>query len=70
MDSKQIFEHWSNWAETYGTNLRATTKTGTAKLLELDALARRLGLLNTTESADILEVGCGNGINCISLSKQ
>lgn len=70
MDSKQIFEHWSNWAETYGKNLRATTKTGTAKLLELDALARRLSLLDRTESADILEVGCGNGINCISLSKE
>ena len=68
MDSKAIFEHWSNWAETYGTALRATTKTGTAKQLELDALARRLKATIGDTATDVLEVGCGNGINCISLA--
>lgn len=68
MDSKAIFEHWSNWAETYGTALRATTKTGTAKQLELDALARKLKAAIGDADADVLEIGCGNGINCISLA--
>ncbi len=70
MDRKAIFEHWSNWAETYGTTLRATTKTGTAKQLELDALSRKLKLAIGDNPADVLEVGCGNGINCINLAQK
>jgi SAM-dependent methyltransferase len=71
MDTQEIRQHWSNWASTYGTSLRATTKTWTAKALEIDALYRRLRMvLPDSGSADILEIGCGNGVNCIELAKQ
>lgn len=70
MDSNAIFEHWTNWAETYGTALRATTKTPTAKFLELDAFTRRLQSILGNQKANILEIGCGNGINCIPLAKH
>ncbi|HXP31156.1 MAG TPA: class I SAM-dependent methyltransferase [Stellaceae bacterium] len=70
MESRRIHEHWSNWAATYGTGLRATTKTRTAKALEIDALCRRLNsLLGDKTEARALEVGCGNGINCVALAK-
>ena len=69
MDSKSIHRHWSNWAETYGGDYRATTRSETAKRLEIDALRRRLTkLLATNANAHILEVGCGNGVNCIALA--
>jgi len=68
MDRDQIRQHWTNWASTYGGDLRATTKTWTPKVLEVDALSRRLQSLGGTDLS-ILEVGCGNGINCIELAK-
>lgn len=71
MDREQIKEHWHNWATTFGTGLNATTRTGTAKTMEIDALTRRLsgfGLLDTP--ARVLEVGCGNGLNCFGLAKK
>jgi SAM-dependent methyltransferase len=63
----QAFEHWKDWAATYGSSLRATTKTWTAKALELDALQRRLREIG--DVATVLEVGCGNGVNCLELAK-
>lgn len=70
MDSREIHEHWGQWAKTFGGSLRATTKTWTAKVLELDALSRRFhAVFRDKRSASILEVGCGNGINCIELAK-
>jgi SAM-dependent methyltransferase len=70
MDSQQIREHWKNWATTYGGDLRATTKSRTAKALELDALKRRFrNILDASSVERVLEVGCGNGINCIELAK-
>ena len=68
MDSKEVFEHWSDWARTYGTSLRATTKTSTAKTLELDALERRIKTIFGDQAASVLEVGCGNGVNCFHLA--
>jgi SAM-dependent methyltransferase len=71
MDSEDIRQHWTNWAATYGTGLRATTKSWTAKALEIDALSRRLGqLVAAPAKARVLEVGCGNGVNCVELAQQ
>ena len=71
MDSRQIQEHWKKWATSYGSDLRATTKSRTAKALELDALKRRFNAIReTTQVARVLEAGCGNGINCVELAKE
>jgi ubiquinone/menaquinone biosynthesis C-methylase UbiE len=70
MDREAIRTHWENWASSYGAGLRATTKTWTAKALELDALSRRFrNLLRDIPAANILEAGCGNGVNCVHLAK-
>jgi SAM-dependent methyltransferase len=70
MDSHEIYQHWTNWATKYGANLRATTRTWTAKALELDALSRRLhSVLGESAGAHVLEMGCGNGVNCVELAK-
>jgi ubiquinone/menaquinone biosynthesis C-methylase UbiE len=68
----EIFEHWRNSALTYGGALKATTKTWTAKTLELDALQRRLQALSVAldRPLEVLEVGCGNGINCLELARS
>lgn len=71
MDSDAIRKHWANWASTYGADLRATTKTWTAKTLELHALSRQFQkLFDCAVEARILEVGCGNGVNCVHLAKE
>lgn len=70
MDRTEIFEHWRNWATTYGTELNATTKTPTLKMIEIDALARRIAAVGFGDTpARVLEVGCGNGANCIGLAQ-
>lgn len=68
-DLIQIHEHWKNWAITYGTELRATTKTGTAKLIELAELKKAISSLKESLpiNSRILEIGCGNGHNIFSL---
>src|SRR5215510_1638326 len=69
MEIEDIRRHWTNWATTYGGALRATTKTWTLKALEQDALCRRMRLiLGQHTSGHVLEMGCGNGINCIELA--
>jgi len=67
----QIKDHWKNWAITYGPNLRATTKTSTAKKIEIATLHRLIKDLSSkiSKEANILEVGCGNGHNIFALSK-
>jgi ubiquinone/menaquinone biosynthesis C-methylase UbiE len=71
MDREQIKDHWRNWASQFGTGLNATTKTGTPKALEIDALARRMNAIGLGDvSARVLEVGCGNGLNCFGLASQ
>jgi ubiquinone/menaquinone biosynthesis C-methylase UbiE len=65
----EIKAHWRSWAVTYGTTLRATTKASTSKALEIDGLARRFrSLLGSSPSGTVLEVGCGNGFNCLELA--
>src|SRR5580658_1405239 len=69
LDLNSIREHWQDWARKYGTSLRATTKTSTAKILEIDALSRALANIEKSAGSElkILEVGCGNGQNCLNL---
>lgn len=69
MDSDDIRQHWTQWATAYGSALRATTKTWTAKALEIDALSRRLRAHLGDRAGTVLEVGCGNGVNCVELAK-
>jgi SAM-dependent methyltransferase len=71
MDRQEIKAHWTNWSETFGDDLRATTKTWTLKALEIDALTRRISnLIDHSNSALVLEAGCGNGSNCLELAKR
>ena len=69
MDLKEIQQHWKNWAREYGTNFRATTKASATKNIEIDVLTRALQkiILDRGEHLNILEVGCGNGQNLLSL---
>jgi len=68
-DNKQ---HWQNWAKEYGTSIRATTMTETAKILEIDAFYRRIRdiCLQDLNIETVLEAGCGNGYNCIELAQR
>jgi len=68
----QIKKHWTDWAKTYGTDLRATTKTSTAKKMEVMTLVHTISSLaeSLPEQAKILEVGCGNGHNILSLASH
>jgi ubiquinone/menaquinone biosynthesis C-methylase UbiE len=61
MNYKQVKNHWDNWAEEFGTSLRATTKSMTIKQLEIFALMKHL-----VSGKRILDVGCGNGYNGIA----
>lgn len=67
---EEIHKHWTQLALVHGGSLQATTKTWTAKALEIDALSRRFSsILGSPDApATVLEVGCGNGANCFSLA--
>lgn len=68
MELEQIKNHWQDWASQYKTDLRATTKSSTAKQLEIHALTQTLSQFHQLDDAfSILEVGCGNGYNCFAL---
>jgi SAM-dependent methyltransferase len=69
MDQSEIRDHWKSWAEAHRTHYKATTRGRTAKLLELDALRRRLALLFGDAEFSAFEIGCGNGINCIEMAR-
>jgi ubiquinone/menaquinone biosynthesis C-methylase UbiE len=71
MKTEEIKGHWTNWATTHGEHLTATTKTPTIKALEIDVFARTISrLVDTTEARfRALEVGCGNGANCMALAQ-
>lgn len=68
MELQHIENHWKNWAKEFKTDLRATTKSGTAKELEINALIQAISQYKTSnKDFSILEVGCGNGHNCFAL---
>ena len=70
MDLDNIKRHWVEWAKA-GVDLRATTKTGTIKSLEIAALVRairRSGM--DSRQCTVLEAGCGNGQNCVALARE
>ncbi len=70
MKPEDIKNHWRDWSVTHGTSLRATTKTPTAKEMEIDALTRAFRRIVDAPEATgrVLEVGCGNGQNCLRLA--
>ena len=72
MDAENIHSHWEGWAKEHGTSVRATTMNETAKQLEIAALARQLDKVvppSLLRGLDILEMGCGNGLNIVELAK-
>jgi SAM-dependent methyltransferase len=72
MDPARVKEHWRDWARRFETDVRATTKARSAKVLEIAALARVLESLELPDDreVEVLEVGCGNGHNCLSLARE
>ena len=72
MDKHEIYEHWTNWAQEHGEAVEATTRARSAKSIEISALEtafEKLAMINT-RPLKILEVGCGNGINIISIAQK
>jgi SAM-dependent methyltransferase len=72
LSQKEVRAHWEREAARHGAGLRATTKTSTAKRLEVDALARALRRhgLGARAELSLLEVGCGNGHNLRALAEM
>ena len=72
MRLEHIRQHWEKLAEEYGTDIRATTKTTTAKEIELHALTRVLEELplDLSSPLKVVEAGCGNGLNLFWLCKK
>ena len=72
MELNEIKKHWEDWSNEFKTNLRATTKTSTIKQLEINALFRAIQKTSCFNNNDVelLEVGCGNGYNCIALAEK
>lgn len=72
MRRDDVRRHWEELASRHGTALTATTKTETIKRLEIAALERamRAAGVDETTPARVLEVGCGNGRNCIALASR
>ena len=72
MDKQANYEHWTRWAQEHGEAIEATTRARSAKSIEISALEtvfEKLAQINT-RPLNILEVGCGNGINIISLAEK
>lgn len=71
MKTDEIKNHWIDWATAHGEHLNATTKTPTIKALEIDAFIRTIYRLVGTKDVHFkaLEVGCGNGANCMALAQ-
>jgi SAM-dependent methyltransferase len=72
LDMSGIKRHWEDLAGIFGGTVNATTKTQTAKDVELHALEqtfKHLGL-NLNSPLRILEAGCGNGINLFWLNSK
>jgi len=72
MDYEKIKAHWRDWAIAHGKDLRATTKTSTVKDVEVDALCRAFRRVrdDINQELTVLEVGSGNGQNCLRLAHE
>ena len=72
MDSTEIKKHWQELARTFKTDVNATTKNPYIKFLEIQALAREMRryAADLPARAKVLEVGAGNGQNCLGLAQQ
>lgn len=70
MDEIANLKHWEEWANQYGTELRATTKCMSIKRLEIEALLRAIVKHQPAPSPLVLEVGCGNGVNGFALAER
>ncbi len=72
MDKQANKEHWASWAQEHGEKVQATTRTATAKLIEIGALRAAISQHTGSERppSQILEVGCGNGVNCVRLAQN
>ena len=62
---EDVKRHWERWAKEFGTELRATTKTPTIKMLEIFALTQHI-----PAGSQVLDVGCGNGYNACAFLKS
>jgi SAM-dependent methyltransferase len=71
VDRDAIKKHWERSAQQHGSALAATTNTDTIKQLEIDALHRAVRRItdNAPPALRLLEVGCGNGFNCVALAR-
>jgi ubiquinone/menaquinone biosynthesis C-methylase UbiE len=72
MNKEEIHSHWTQWAQEHGEAIEATTRTQSAKSIELSALNSAFVRYTSIESApiNVLEVGCGNGVNCVSIASH
>lgn len=72
MTQDEIKEYWEQSALKYGTNIKATSQSSTFKELEINTLYQSIRSISDNsfclDNKSILEVGCGNGINCNALS--
>lgn len=69
MDLDNIKKHWTELAIKFQQDLNATTKTGSIKKLEIMALYGAMKNFSFSK-AEVLEVGCGNGLNCFALAEN
>ena len=68
--SAETRTYWERSARQHGLDVKATTRTPTAKRLEIAALTRVLTSIKKDRGTlSILEAGCGNGQNCVALAK-
>jgi 2-polyprenyl-3-methyl-5-hydroxy-6-metoxy-1,4-benzoquinol methylase len=72
MEIGEIKSHWETRAKAHGSEVLATTKTGTAKQIEIGVLEKVFDLINPArdESLKVLEAGCGNGVNIFELASS
>lgn len=72
MTQDEIKEYWEQSALKYGTDIKATSQSSIFKELEINTLYQSIRSISDNsfclDHKSILEVGCGNGINCNALS--
>jgi ubiquinone/menaquinone biosynthesis C-methylase UbiE len=72
MNKEENYAHWTSWAQEHGEAIEATTRTQSAKSIELSALNSAFARYTSVDSTPttVLEVGCGNGVNCVSIASS